>query len=265
MVVTDAPAELGRTGADPTVKGLVSAEEWTLRQELAAAYRAFAHFGWDDIIFTHLSARIPGPEHHFLLNPYDLMFEEVTASNLVKVDVDGNPVMATTHPVNPAGFTIHSALHMAREDAHCVMHLHTIAGQGVSAQPNGLLPTCQTAMLAMAGGVATHEYEGVAVDLDERERLVADMDAHHTMILRHHGTLTVGETVADAFIRMYFLERACQIQIAAQAGGPIAPPPADAVTKVGDQAGQGLSLVAQMLAWPAVYRKMTRLYPDLLT
>jgi len=168
-----------------SVKDQVSAEEWELRKHLAAAYRVFAHYGWDDLIFTHLSARVPGDEHHFLLNPYDMLFDEITASNLVKVDLEGNPVMATTHPTNPAGFIIHSALHMAREDAHCVMHLHTIAGQAVSAQEDGLLPTCQTAMIAMSGGLAYHEYEGIATDPEERERLVADIGDKSFLMLRN--------------------------------------------------------------------------------
>src|ERR1700760_2251952 len=153
-----------------SVRDEVSPEEWALRVDLAAAYRMVAYYGWDDLIFTHLSARIPGPEHHFLLNPYNLMFEEVTASSLVKVDVNGNPVEPTPFITNPAGFTIHSAIHMAREDAHAVMHLHTPAGQAVSAHNDGLLPLTQTAML-IRGEIAFHDYEGVAVDLDERERL----------------------------------------------------------------------------------------------
>ena len=159
----------------PSLEGKVSEEEWAARVDLAAAYRMVAHYGWDDLIFTHLSARIPGPEHHFLLNPYNLMFEEVTASSLVKVDVNGNPVEPTPFITNPAGFTIHSAIHMARDDAHAVMHLHTPAGQAVSAHQEGLLPLTQTAML-IRGDVAFHDYEGVAVDLNERERLVADLD-----------------------------------------------------------------------------------------
>jgi ribulose-5-phosphate 4-epimerase/fuculose-1-phosphate aldolase len=252
----------GAAGA--SVRGQVSDEEWTARCELAAAYRCFAHWGWDDLIFTHLSARAPGPEHHFLLNPYDLGFDEITASNLVKVDLEGQPVMETTHPTNPAGFVIHSALHMAREDAKCVMHLHTIAGQAVSAQEEGLLPTCQTAMVAMAGGVAYHDYEGVATDMDERERLIADVGDTSLLILRNHGVLTLGETVADAFIRMYFLERACQVQVAAQGGGVrLNPPPQGTPEKTAEQAVEGLPLVGRFLAWPAVYRKMRRLYPDL--
>lgn len=248
------------------VRDQVSEDEWALRKELAAAYRAFSDWGWDDLIFTHLSVRVPGPEHHFLLNPYNLGFDEITASNLIKVDLHGQAVMESPYITNPAGFVIHSALHMAREDAKCVMHLHTIAGQAVSAQQDGLLPTVQTAMVAMAGGVAYHDYEGVAVDVDERERLIADMGDRSVLILRNHGLLTVGETVADAFVRMYFLERACQVQIAAQAGGGrLNPPPQGSPEKTADQAREGLPLVSRFLAWPAVYRRMARLHPELET
>ena len=169
----------------PSLEGRVSDDEWAIRVDLACAYRMVAYYGWDDLIFTHLSARIPGPEHHFLLNPYQLMFEEVTASSLVKVDVQGNPVEPTPFITNPAGFTIHSAIHMAREDAMAVMHVHTPAGQAVSAHSEGLLPLTQTAML-IRQDVAFHDYEGVAVDLDERERLVANLGDKDAMILRNH-------------------------------------------------------------------------------
>src|SRR4051795_10888346 len=202
----------------PSLEGKVSDEEWAIRVDLAAAYRMVAHYGWDDLIFTHLSARVPGPEHQFLLNPYNLMFEEVTASSLVKVDVNGNPVEPTPFITNPAGFTIHSAIHMAREDAHAVMHLHTPHGQAVSAQGDGLLPLTQTAML-VRDEIAYHDYEGVAVDLDERERIVADLGNKGAMLLRNHGTLTVGETVGEAFVKMYYLERACQAQVMALSAG----------------------------------------------
>src|SRR5918996_2196428 len=185
----------------PPMRGKVSDEEWKIRVDLAAAYRLVACYGWDDLIFTHLSARIPGPEHHFLLNPYNLMFEEVTASSLVKVDVNGNPVEPTPFITNPAGFTIHSAIHMARNDAHAVMHLHTPAGQAVSAHNDGLLPLTQTAML-IRNDVAFHDYEGVAVDLSERDRLVADLGTRNAMILRNHRTLAVGKKVGECFVRL---------------------------------------------------------------
>src|SRR3954469_25347470 len=202
----------------PSMQDKVSPEEWKIRVDLAAAYRMVAYYGWDDLIFTHLSARVPGPEHHFLLNPYQLMFEEVTASSLIKVDMSGNPVEPTPFITNAAGFTIHSALHMAREDAHAVMHLHTPHGQAVSAHGEGLLPLTQTAML-VRGEIAYHDYEGVAVDLDERERIIADLGDKNAMILRNHGTLALGDNVGEAFIRIYFLERACEAQIKALSAG----------------------------------------------
>jgi ribulose-5-phosphate 4-epimerase/fuculose-1-phosphate aldolase len=246
----------------PSLEDKVSETEWKLRVELAAAYRLVAYFGWDDLIFTHLSARIPGPEHHFLLNPYNLMFEEVTASSLVKVDMNGLPVEPTPFITNPAGFTIHSALHMAREDAHAVMHLHTPHGQAVSAQADGLLPLTQTAML-IREEVAYHDYEGVAVDLDERERLVADLGDKGAMFLRNHGTLTVGETIGECFVRMYFLERACQAQILALSAGSadLNNPPQGAPEVTAQQGKVGLKMAAGALAWPALMRKAYRLDP----
>ncbi len=248
----------------PSVKDQVSAEEWALRVDLAAAYRLVAMHGWDDLIFTHLSVRVPGPEHHFLINPYELMFEEITASSLVKIDVHGNPVMETPYRTNAAGFTIHSAIHMSREDAHAVIHLHTPHGQAVSAHAEGLMPLTQTAML-IRDEITYHHYEGVATDLDERERLVADLGPTKTaMILRNHGTLTVGETVAEAFIKMYFLERACEAQCLALAGGQelINHPPQGTPEKAADQGRMGLKLVGNMLAWPALLRKLDRADPS---
>jgi ribulose-5-phosphate 4-epimerase/fuculose-1-phosphate aldolase len=249
----------------PSLQGKVSDEEWQIRVDLACAYRMVAHYGWDDLIFTHLSARIPGPEHHFLLNPYNLMFEEVTASSLVKVDVNGNPVEPTPFITNPAGFTIHSAIHMAREDALAVMHLHTPAGQAVSAHQEGLLPLTQTAML-IRGEVAFHDYEGVAVDLGERERLVADLGAKNAMILRNHGTLAVGKNVGECFIRLYYLERACQAQIMAlSAGDSLNTPPQGSPEVTAQQGAVGLPLAANFLAWPALKRKAYRLDPSFAT
>jgi ribulose-5-phosphate 4-epimerase/fuculose-1-phosphate aldolase len=237
--------------------------EWEARVDLAAAYRLVALYGWDDLIFTHLSCRVPGPEHHFLINPYDMMFEEITASSLVKIDVDGKPVGATTHPVNPAGFTIHSAIHMAREDATAVMHLHTPYGQAVSAMEFGLLPHTQTAMIAKHN-VAYHDYEGIATDLEERERLVADLGDKHAMILRNHGTLTVGSSVAACFLRLYFLERACEAQVHMLAAGRdgLNTPPQGTEAKVAVQSAPGgLGLLAERLAWPALLRKLDRHNP----
>ena len=238
--------------------------EWEARVDLAAAYRLVALYGWDDLIFTHLSARVPGPEHHFLINPYDMMFEEITASSLVKIDVEGNPVGASEHPVNPAGFTIHSAIHMAREDAAAVMHLHTPYGQAVSAMASGLLPHTQTAMIA-GHDVAYHDYEGIATDLDERERLVADLGTRHAMILRNHGTLTVGDSVASCFLRLYFLERACEAQVHMLAAGRdgLNNPHQGVDAKVAHQSNpQGVGMLAQRLAWPALLRKLDRTDPS---
>ena len=245
------------------VRDRVSAEEWALRVDLAAAYRLVAHYGWDDLIFTHLSVRVPGPEHHFLINPYNLMFEEITASSLVKIDIEGRPVIPTPYITNPAGFTIHSAIHMARDDAHAVMHLHTPHGQAVSAMSEGLLPHTQTAMIARHD-VAYHEYEGIATDLEERERLVEDLGSKNAMILRNHGTLTVGETVSDAFIRLYFLERACEAQVYMLSAGRenLNTPPQGTPEKVeGQSAPQGMAMVSRMLAWPALLRKLDRIDP----
>jgi ribulose-5-phosphate 4-epimerase/fuculose-1-phosphate aldolase len=250
----------------PSLEGKVSAEEWKIRVDLAAAYRLIAYYGWDDLIFTHLSARIPGPEHHFLLNPYNLMFEEVTASSLVKVDMNGLPVEPSPFITNPAGFTIHSAIHMAREDAQAVMHLHTPQGQAVSAHAEGLLPLTQTAML-IRDDVAFHDYEGVAVDLDERERLVADLGDKGAMLLRNHGTLAVGDTVGEAFLKLYFLERACQAQIMALSAGEgnINNPPQGSPEITAQQGKMGLKLAACALAWPALLRKAYRLDPSFAT
>ena len=246
-----------------SVRDQVSPEEWAIRIDLAAAYRLVALYGWDDLIFTHLSARVPGPEHHFLINPYHLMFEEMTASALVKIDVEGKKVMDTPVIVNEAGFVIHSAIHMAREDAGAVMHLHTPHGQAVSAMEFGLLPHTQTAMIARHG-VAYHEYEGIATDLEERERLVEDLGTKNAMILRNHGTLAVGETVADCFLRLYFLERACEAQVHMLSAGydHLYNPPQGTPEKVeGQSTGQGMKMISEMLAWPALLRKLDRTNP----
>ena len=249
----------------PSLAGRVSADEWRIRVDLAAAYRMVAHYGWDDIIFTHLSARVPGPEHHFLLNPYNLMFEEVTASSLVKVDERGNPVEPTPFITNPAGFTIHSAVHMARADAGAVMHLHTPFGQAVSAHSDGLLPLTQTAML-VRDDVAFHDYEGVATDLEERGRIVEDLGDKGAMLLRNHGTLAVGRTVGECFIKLYYLERACQAQIyALSAGEDVNRPPQGAPEVTAEQGKMGLAMVANALAWPALLRKAHRLDPSFAT
>lgn len=244
-----------------SIRDQVSTEEWAAREDLAACYRQVARMGWDDLIFTHISMRVPGPEHHFLINPYGLLFSEITASSLVKIDLDANVVLDSGHPVNPAGFVIHSAIHQASEDAHCVLHLHTLDGTAVASQDHGLLPLNQTALLVRED-VAHHDYEGVAVDLDERERLVRDLGDKHLMLLRNHGTLTVGKTVAEAFTRMYYLERACSMQVRTLAGGA---KPVDVAPEVIDKtAGQGVGLgfVGDVLLWPAMRRQLDREDPS---
>ena len=249
--------------AAPSVRDRVSEKEWQQRVDLAAAYRLVALYGWDDLIFTHLSARVPGPEHQFLINPYNLMFEEMTASALVKVDSEGNKVMDTDAPVNRAGFVIHSAVHAGREDAAAVMHLHTPYGQAVSAMKDGLLPHTQTAMIA-GHDIAYHDFEGIATELDERARLVQDLGEKNTMILRNHGTLAVGASVAQAFIRLYFLERACEAQVHMLSAGRdgLNNPNQGVDKKVETQSsGAGMAMLAQGLAWPALLRKLDRVNP----
>ena len=216
------------------VRSQVSGQEWETRVDLAAAYRLVAHYGWTDMIFTHLSARVPGPEDHFLINPYGLMFDEITASNLVKVDLDGNIVMSSDYDVNPAGFCIHSAIHMARHDAKAVMHLHTDDGAAVSAMDEGLMPLTQTAMVLLPQ-VAYHDYEGVALDLDERERLVKDIGDKRILLLRNHGTLAAGESVSSCFMLMYLLERACSMQVRAMSSNKLRMPSQEAITTSSNQ------------------------------
>jgi ribulose-5-phosphate 4-epimerase/fuculose-1-phosphate aldolase len=200
--------------------------EKTIRIELASAYRVAAHLGWSELIYAHITARIPGPEHHFLINPYGLRWDEVTASNLVKIDVEGNVVGESSYPANKAGFIIHSAIHMGRDDASWVFHTHTLAGMAVSAQACGLLPVHMYAHNFFED-LGYHEYEGPSMRLGERERLVASLGKHTALMLRNHGLLTVGRTMPEAWIRMWRLERACQIQLAAQAGGRLYEPSAE--------------------------------------
>ena len=246
----------------PSQEAKVGAEEWKLRVDLAATYRLVALYGWDDMIFTHISVRIPGPEHHFLINPYGLLFDEITASSLVKVDLDGQKVGESPYPVNPAGFTIHSALHMKREDAHCIIHLHSTDGVAVSAQADGLMPIDQHAM-TICNDVAYHDYEGIALDLDERERLVHDMGDKHLMVLRNHGTLAIGKSCADAFLRMFFLERSCSMQVRALAGGVKLNWPNQGVPdKAAAQGAYGFDGILGSLAWPALLRKLDRIDPS---
>lgn len=239
----------------------VSAAEWQMRVDLAAAYRLVALYGWDDLIFTHLSARVPGEEGHFLINPYGWMFDEITASSLVKVDMDCRKVMDSPHEVNPAGFTIHSAIHAVRHDAHCVMHTHTVAGVAVSAQASGLLPLSQQSLFPLAN-LAYHDYEGVALREDEKARLQADLGQANVMILRNHGLLSCGDTVANAFLNLFLLQRACEIQIAAQAGGtPLVQVPKVIVDGIAQAAAQVTRGLGGNLAWPALLRRLDRLSP----
>ena len=243
-----------------SIRDQVSQEEWAVREDLAACYRQVARMGWDDLVFTHISVRVPGPEKHFLINPYGLLFEEITASSLVKIDLAANVVLDTGYPVNPAGFTIHSAIHEASEEHHCVLHLHTLDGTAVATMQEGLLPLNQTALLVRAD-LAYHDYEGVAVDLDERERLVRDLGDKHCMLLHNHGTLTVGETVGEAFTRMYYLERACSMQVRTMSlPGATVPVDAAVVEKTAHQ-GKGLPFVGNALVWPAMRRQLDRLDP----
>ena len=247
-----------------SVKDMVSPEEWQARVDIAALYRIVADYGWDDLLFTHLSVRVPGPEHHFLLNPFGMMFEEVTASSLVKVDKDGNKVMDSPYDINPAGFTIHSAVHMAREDAKCVMHLHTDDGVAVSSMADGLMPITQHAM--QCGEIAYHEYEGVALDHDERERIVQDLGDKQFMLLRNHGTLTVGPDVPAAFLAMYYLERACTMQVRALSGGvKVNTPPQGTPDKAHHQSEVLFDGSASPLVWPPILRKLDRKDPSYRT
>src|SRR5690349_1239552 len=242
-----------------SVRELVSPEEWQVRVDLAAAYRLVADYGWDDLIFTHISARVPGPEHHFLINPYGMMFEEITASSLVKVDLSGRIVMDSEYSINPAGFTIHSAVHAAREDALCVMHLHTDYGIAVSAQEQGLLPISQQSLFVLAS-LGYHDYEGLALNEEEKPRLVADLGTKTFLILRNHGLLTVGPTTADAFLSMFLLERACRIQILAQSGG-------EKLVTIGDEILEQIPAQEMVvtkggpgrLVWPGLLRKLDRM------
>lgn len=238
------------------------AAEWDIRCDLAAAYRLIARFGMDDLIFTHLSMRLPGEGDRFLINPYGWMFDEITASSLVEVDAEGLPAKGADATVNPAGFVIHSAIHRARHDAHCVMHTHTLAGMTVAALDGGLLPVNQMSMEFYGDRVAYHPYEGIADDLSERERLVADLGCRNAMILANHGLMTVGRTVAEAFYYMYYLEQACRIQVAAMStGAKLSLPPSDVCEHTAGQFNRGSPTKGQR-PWAALRRKLDRECPD---
>ena len=250
------------TSSEPvSVQSQVSPEEWQLRVNLAACYRLVALYGWSDLVFTHISARVPGPEHHFLINPYGMLFEEITASSLIKVDAQCNKLLESSYPVNPAGFVIHSAIHAVRDDVQCVLHTHTRAGIGVSAQQQGLLPISQQSTFVLAS-LAYHDYEGVAIRDDEKGRLQAHMGEANFLMLRNHGLLTVGPTIADAFLNMYVFETSCQIQLAAQSGGA-------ALTQVNPAILDGVAHAAKVqtgglggqFVWPALLRKLDRTDP----
>jgi len=262
-------ATIGTAHAPDSAGHPPGADEWQLRCELAATYRLVAHFRMTDLIFTHISLRLPGPEHHFLINPYGLLFEEITASSLVKIDLDGSPVEPTPHSVNPAGFVIHSAIHRSRGDAHCVLHTHSRSGCAVAALESGLLPVNQMSM-EFYDQVAYHDYEGIALDLDEQARLVADLGARPAMILRNHGLLTVGESAGQAFLRMYYLDKACEIQIAAAAAGALHLPPVEVCERTAGQfagtvSGDYTDPEANDLAWTALLRLLDRIAPDYAT
>jgi ribulose-5-phosphate 4-epimerase/fuculose-1-phosphate aldolase len=248
----------------PSLQNKVSPEEWQLRVDLAAAYRLVAHYGWSDLVYTHISARIPGPEHQFLINPYGLMFDEITASSLVKIDLHCNKLSESEFPINPAGFTIHSCVHEVREDAGCVLHTHSRAGVAVSAQKCGVLPISQQSTFVLAK-LAYHSYEGVALRDDERPRLQANLGTANYLMLRNHGLLTVGRSVPEAFLNMYTFENTCRIQIDAQAGGelihvnPAIMDNMDAVMKMAT-AGKGAGI-----AWPALLRLLERKDPSYRT
>jgi ribulose-5-phosphate 4-epimerase/fuculose-1-phosphate aldolase len=242
------------------IRDKVSAEEWQLRIDLAACYRLVALFGWDDLVFTHISARVPGPEHHFLINPYGMFFDEITASSLIKVDAQCNLIFESPYPVNPAGFTIHSAIHAGRPDVKCVLHTHTVDGVAVSAQKNGLLPISQQSTIVLAA-LGYHDYEGIAVLDDEKPRLQRDLGDNAWLILRNHGLLTVGGSVADAFLAMYTLQRACEIQIRAQ-GAELTPITPQVLSGVAANVVKVTMGIFGGITWPALIRKLDRVDPS---
>ena len=241
------------------VKGSVTQQEWQMRVDLAACYRLIALYGWDDLVFTHISARVPDTEDEFLINPYGLLFEEVTASNLVKVNQAGEKILSSGYDINPAGFTIHSAVHEARSDAHCVVHLHTSDGVAVSTQMQGLLPISQQSLFPLSN-LAYHDYEGVALNPEEKVRLVADLGDANFMILRNHGLLTCASTVADAFLFMYIMQKACEVQIKAQSGGnDLIRIPSKILAGIQAASKEVTKEANGAIAWPALLRKLRRI------
>ena len=244
----------------PSRQHQMSAEEWQTRVDLAAAYRLVALFKWDDLVFTHISARVPGTEDQFLINPYGLMFEEITASSLVKIDMAGNKLEESPFPVNPAGFTIHSAVHAVRHDAHCVLHVHSLNGTAVSAQKCGVLPISQQSIFII-GNLGYHDYEGVALRDDEKPRLVRDLGRHNYLMLRNHGLLTVGTNIAEAFQAMYLFETVCTIQVRAQAGGELIMVRPEIIATAREQSAVATRGMGASLTWPALLRRLDRQLP----
>lgn len=238
-----------------------SPEEWQTRVDLAAAYRLVALFHWDDLVFTHISARVPGEHDAFLINPYGMLFDEITASSLVKVDNEGNKLSESAYPVNPAGFVIHSAVHAARHDVQCVLHTHTLNGVAVSAQREGVLPISQQSIFVLAS-LGYHDYEGVALRDDEKPRLVNDLGDKTYLMLRNHGLMTVGATIADAFLAMYLFEAVCSIQIRAQSGaGELVRVNPAIISTARQQATQVMKGLGGGLAWPGLLRRLDRQSP----
>lgn len=255
-------AQVKQASATPSVREQVSSEEWEMRVNLAAAYRLVARYGWDDLVFTHISARVPGGDHHFLINPYGFLFEEITASSLVKVDLQGRKVMDSPYDINPAGFTIHSAVHAAREDAQCVLHVHSLHGVAISTQKEGVLPVSQQSLFVLSS-LAYHDYEGVALNEDEKPRLVSDLGTKNFLMLRNHGLLTVGPTIADAFLFMYLFEASCRIQVLAQSGAKeLIQIPAPILAGIQAQAMQVTRGLGGALAWPGLLRRLDRIDPS---
>lgn len=251
--------------AIPSLQDRVSPEEWQTRVDLAACYRLVANFGWSDLVFTHITARVPGEEDRFLINPYGMMFDEITASSLVKIDLNGNKVEESPFPVNPAGFTIHSAIHAVRHDALCVLHTHSVNGVAVSAQKEGVLPISQQSIFVLSS-LAYHGYEGVALNAEEKPRLVADLGDKTYLMLRNHGLLTLGKTIADAFVNMYIFEATCMIQVRAQAGGgELVRVPQAIIDGAQQQAKTVTKSQGGMLAWPALLRRLDRIDPSYRT
>ncbi len=244
----------------PEVKPNVSEAEWKLRVDLAACYRLIALYGWSDLVFTHISAKLPGDgEERFLINPYGALFDEITASSLVTVNLAGEKLDDSPFPINPAGFTIHSAIHAARPDAGCVLHVHTANGIAVSAQKDGVLPLSQQSIFVLSS-LGYHDYEGVALRDDEKPRLVADLGDKTYLMLRNHGLLTVGPDVANAFLAMYLFETTCAIQVRAQSGGGelthIHP---QIIATAQQQAAQVTKNLGGQLVWPGLLRKLDRI------